>query len=144
MPLAEINVGGTGDYGTTVTFASCGSNAMGGAGPCESGPGTESLSVHIWPSDGYYGHFQDQGAVPMKIGGKDGMFDDALNTAGDHAAVQVQPGMLVVFDCGVGVPYVTGSPPQAPTSLKRILASLQWATDPADEANWAPVSDWAK
>ena len=143
MPLAEINVDGTGDYGTIITFAPCGSPVNGGAGECERPPNVETMSVHIWPSDDYQAHFQAEG-VPMKIGGKDGFFDDALNAAGDHAAVQVQPGMLVVFDSGVGDVYRTGNPPQPPTRLKSILATLEWAPDPANEASWAPVSDWAK
>ena len=102
------------------------------------------MSVHIWPSDSYQAHFQEEDAVPMKIGGKDGFFDDALNGAGDHAAVQVAPGMLVVFDSGVGDVYRTGDPPQPPTRLKSILATLEWAPDPANEATWPPVADWAK
>jgi hypothetical protein len=52
--------------------------------------------------------------------------------------------MLAVFDCGLGVPYRTGEPPQPPTNLKSILATLEWAPDPANEASWARVSDWAK
>lgn len=144
MPLAEINVDGTGDYGTTITFAPCGSPINGGAGDCVRVPDVETMSVHIWPSDRIDWHFNDERAVPLKIGGKDGLFDDALNAAGDHAAVQVQPGMLVVFDSGAGDVYRTGDPPQPPTRLKSILATLAWAPDPANEATWAPVSDWAK
>ncbi|MBB5164622.1 hypothetical protein [Mycobacterium sp. AZCC_0083] len=102
------------------------------------------MSVHIWPSDRLDWHFQEEGTVPLKIGGKDGLFDDALNGAGDHAAVQVQPRMLVVFDSGVGDVYRVGDPPQPPTHLKSILATLEWAPDPANEARWARVSDWAK
>jgi hypothetical protein len=102
------------------------------------------MSVHIWPSDRVDWHFEEEEAVPMKIGGKDGFFDDAVHGAGDHAAVQVAPGMLAVFDSGVGDVYRTGDPPQPPTRLKRILASLEWAPDPGDETTWLPVSDWAK
>jgi hypothetical protein len=144
MPLAEINIDGTGDYGTIIEFAPCGPSVTGGVGSCDRYPDVETMSVHIWPSDGYSGHFQEEGAVPLKIGGKDGFFDDALNAAGDHAAVQVAPGMLVVFDSGVGDVYRTGDPPQPPTRLKGILATLEWAPDPADETTWQPVSDWAK
>jgi hypothetical protein len=144
MPLAEINVDGTGDYGTIVDFAPCGPSITGGAGPCERGPDTESLGVHIWPSDNYQAHFEEEEAVPMKIGGRDGFFDDALHGAGDHAVVQVQPGMLVVFDCGIDAPYRTGEPPQPPTSLKGILATLVWAPDPGNETTWQSVADWAK
>jgi hypothetical protein len=144
MPLAEINIDGTGDYGTIITFAPCGPSITGGPGPCERGPDVETLSLHIWPSDNYQAHFGGEEGVPMKIGGKNGFFDDALKGAGDHAAVQVQPGMLAVFDCGLGVPYRTGEPPQPPTNLKSILATLEWAPDPANEASWARVFDWAK
>ncbi|KAA0081345.1 hypothetical protein CIW52_22355 [Mycolicibacterium sp. P9-64] len=144
MPLAEINVDGTGDYGTVIEFAPCGRPTNGGAGDCGRQPDVETMSVHIWPSDRVDWYFNDEGAVPLKIGGKDGFFDDALTGAGDHAAVQVQPGMLVVFDSGVGDVYRTGDPPQPPTRLKTILATLEWAPDPANEASWTPVSDWAK
>jgi hypothetical protein len=144
MPLAEINVDGTGDYGRIVTFAPCGSQVNGGAGDCVRQPGVETMSVHIWPSDRVDWYFEEAEAMPMTIGGKDGFFDDALHGAGDHAAVQVAPGMLVVFDSGVGDVYRTGDPPQPPTRLKMILASLEWAPDPGDETTWLPVSDWAK
>ncbi len=144
MPLAEINIDGTGDFGTMITFAPCGSPVNGGAGKCERQPNTETMYVHIWPSDRLDRHFEEEAAVPMTIGGKDGFFDDALNGAGDHAAVQVAPGMLAVFESGVGDVYRTGDPPQPPTRLKTILATLEWASDPADETTWRPVSDWAK
>ena len=45
--------------------------------------------------------------------------------------------MLAVFDSGVGDVYRTGDPPQPPTSLKSILATLEWAPDPANEASVA-------
>jgi hypothetical protein len=148
MPLAEINIDTSplqddaNDYGTILTFAPCGSTVIGGAGQCVRE--TESLHVHIWPDDGNYGHFPEERAVPMKIGGKDGLFDDDLNGAGDHAAVQVQPGMLVVFDCGLPGPHYAGTPPEAPTSLKGILANIEWAPDPGNEAIWPVIADWTK
>jgi hypothetical protein len=144
MPLAEINVDGTGDYGTILEFAPCGPSAITGVSSCEGPPNVETMGVHIWPSDRLDWHFQQEGSVPLKIGGKDGFFDDALEGAGDHAGVQVQPGMVVVFDSGVGDVYRKGDPPQPPTRLKSILATLEWAPDPAKEASWARVSDWAK
>jgi hypothetical protein len=113
-------------------------------GSGERRPDVETMSVHIWPSDRLDWHFQQEDTVRLKIGGKDGFFDDALQAAGDHAAVQVQPGMLVVFDSGVGDVYRTGDPPQPPTRLKSILATLEWAPDPANDTTWRPVSDWAK
>ena len=140
-PLAEINIE-KGEYGTIPSFAPCGRTDVGGAGHCVRED--ESLSVQIWPDGEYSRHFQEQGAVPMKIGGKDGLFHDDLNGAGDHAAVQVQPGMLVVFDCGLPGAHYAGTPPEAPTSLKGILAGVEWAPDPGNEATWRPVSKWAK
>jgi hypothetical protein len=80
----------------------------------------------------------------MQIGGKNGLFDDDLNGAGDHAAVLVQPDTLVVFDCGLPGPHTAGTRPETPTSLKRILAALAWASDPGNEATWPVVADWAK
>jgi hypothetical protein len=148
MPLAEINVDTSPlqddslDYGTTLTFAPCGLAVDGGAGDCAQV--AESMEVHIWPADGYYGHFQEQIAVPMKIGGRDGLFDDALDGAGDHAAVQVQPGMLVVFDSGFGRPHYAGTPPEPPTRLKDVLSRVGWAPEPGYEATWPRVSDWAQ
>ncbi|MDT5207954.1 MAG: hypothetical protein QOF67_369 [Mycobacterium sp.] len=141
MPLAEINIDKS-DYGTTLTFAPCGRSEVSGTGDCARD--SETLNVQVWPDDGYQGHFQEQGAVPIKIGGKDGLFDDDLNGAGDHAAVQVHPGMLVVFDGGLPGPHYAGTPPEAPTSLKGILAGIEWAPDPANEATWPPVTDWTK
>jgi hypothetical protein len=140
MPLAEINIDKS-TYGTILTFAPCGMTDVSGTGDCVGD--AESLSVHIWPADGYDGHFQEQTAAPMKIGGKDGLFDDAANGAGDHAAVLVRPGMLVVFDCGLPGPRNAGTPADPPTSLKDILADVAWAPDPANEATWPAVSDWA-
>jgi hypothetical protein len=140
MPLAEINIDKS-KYGTMVEFAPCGRTEV-GSGDCARD--TETLSVEVWPADGYQGHFQEEGAVPIKIGGKDGLFDDDLNDAGDDASMQAAPGMLAVFDCGLPGPHYAGTPPEAPTSLKSILAGIEWAPDPANEATWRPVSDWAK
>ncbi|MDT5081075.1 MAG: hypothetical protein QOJ80_5712 [Mycobacterium sp.] len=148
MPLAELNVDTSPledddlDYGTTLTFAPCGLAVNGGVGDCAQV--AASMDVHIWPADGYYGHFREQTAVPMNIGGRDGLFDDDLDGAGDHAAVQVQPGMLVVFDSGLGRPHYAGSPSEPPTGLKDVLSRVGWAPDPGNEATWPAVSDWAK
>ena len=143
MPLAEINIDKS-EYGTTLSFGPCGRTAVGGAGQCTAD--TESLGVHIWPDDGYDGHFGEESAVPMKIGGKDGLYDDDRNDGGDHAAVQVQPGMLVVFDFGLPGPHYAGVPgqPEPSFSLKDVLAGVEWAPDPGNQATWRPVSDWAK
>ncbi len=132
LSLAEIDVD-RGDYGTTLEFAKCGMTDVGGTPDCFGE--ADRLRVQIWPDDGYYGHIQEKSSVPIQIGGKDGIY------AEHGAAVQVQPGMLVVFN--LGGPF--GNPPKPPTaSLKGILAGVEWSPDPGNEATWLPVSDWAK
>lgn len=94
----------------------------------------DHIGVQIWPADGYDGHIQEDRAVPITIGGKGGLFDERAN----QAAVQVGPGMLVVFE-------LSGPYPAKPTEdLKDILASVTWAPDPEDDATWPMVADWAK
>jgi hypothetical protein len=75
--------------------------------------------------------------MPMQIGGRDGLYNEV-----DHeAAVQVQPGVLVVFD--LSGPF--GQPPTPPTAnLKGILANVAWPPDPGNDATWPPVADWAR
>ena len=134
MSLAEIYVD-RGDYGTTLHFAACGRTEVSGTPDCYGE--TDSMRVQIWPADGYFGHIQEKNSVPAKIGGRDGIYDER----GNQAAVQVQPGMLVVF--GLSAPYT--KPPTPPkANLKDILATLEWAPDPGIEQTWRPVSDWAK
>ena len=65
--------------------------------------------------------------MPAQIGGRDGFY----TADGDGAAVQVAPGMLVVFS--LDAPGV---------DLGNILATVTWAPDPADEQTWRPISDW--
>lgn len=131
MPLAEINID-HGDYGTSLHFAPCGKTDVNGSAKCRAD--SEWLRVQIWPTDDSYGHINEQRAVPWKIGGKDGMYDKAVN----QAAVQVQKGMLDVFE--MGGPGQTMPRPQLPG----ILAAVAWPPDPGNEANWPIVADWAK
>ena len=58
--------------------------------------------------------------MAVKVGGKDGKYDKASNAA----AVQVQSGMLVVFELSGpdGLPKTT-------TRLEDILAGVIWAPD---------------
>jgi hypothetical protein len=134
MSLAEINVERD-DYGTTLHFAACGRTEFSGTPDCYGE--TDTMRVQIWPADGYFGHIQEKNSVPAKIGGRDGIYDER----GTEAAVQVQPGILVVFS--LSGPF--GSPPTPPKAkLKDILATLDWAPDPGNEQTWQPVSDWAK
>jgi hypothetical protein len=132
MPLAEIDVDRR-DYGTTLEFAKCGRTDVSGTPDCYGE--ADSMRVQIWPDDGYGGHFQETNSVPMRIGGKDGIYTE------HEAAVQVAPGMLVVFN--LSGPF--GIPPIPPTAnLKDILAGVKWAPDAGNEATWQPVFDWAK
>ena len=107
-----------------------------GGPECQDG-GSDNLRVQIWPTDGYRGHIQETRTVPLKIGDKDGLYDEPAH----EAAVQVQPGMLVVFGLGgrSGVPVL---PPTA--NFKDILANVAWPADPRNEETWPPVSEWAK
>jgi hypothetical protein len=132
MSLAEIDID-RGDYGTALEFAKCGTTDVSGTPDCYGE--TDSMRVQIWPDDGYVGHIKEDNSVPIKIGGRDGIYAD------HKAAVQVQPGMLVVFD--LSGPF--GNTPKPPTAnLKDILATFAWAPDPVNEATWRPVADWAK
>lgn len=124
MGLAEVTVVRE-QYGTTLEFGNCGKTDIGGAADCGGDAGY--LRVQIWPADDPSGLIDGDGAVPAQIGGRDGFY----TADGDSAAVQVAPGMLVVFS--LDAPAV---------DLGDILATLTWAPDPADEQTWRPVSDW--
>lgn len=137
LPLSEISVDNRG-YGTTLRFISCTSNEVGRAGDCYSE--VDKMRVQIWPTDGYYGHIDERDSLPAQIGGRDGIYE----STGRRAAVQVQPGMLVVFELEgpSGQPGQTRPAPQA--DLKDILATLIWAPDPGNEQTWRSVSEWVK
>ncbi len=132
LPLAEISVH-RGVYGTKLHFAACGSTDIGATPSCYGK--ADNMRVQIWRADGYYGHIQEQRSIPVQIGGRDGLYDPASN----RAAVQAQPGMLVVLELsGPWKPVRTK--PQA--DLKDILATVVWASDPGNEQTWLPVADW--
>ena len=124
MSLAELTVVRE-QFGTTLEFGNCGKTDVGGSPDCGGDAGY--LRVQIWPADDPSGLVDDKGATPARIGGRDGLYA----ADGDSAAVQVRPGMLVVFSLAA---------PKA--DLKDILATLTWAPDPADEQTWRPVADW--
>jgi hypothetical protein len=131
LPLAAIETEPA-PYGTILTLSACTNPGSGAAPPCEQK--SDHLRVQIWRTDGYYGHIDEQKAVAYKIGGKDGKYDKASH----EAAVQVQNGMLVVFE-------LSGPYPDAPiTNLENILTSVTWASDPGNDATWQPVTDWTK
>jgi hypothetical protein len=71
-------------------------------------------------------------AVPMTIGGKEGLYNEARH----EAAVQVQPGLLVLFEVS-GPDYGRVKPT---TNLKDILAGVAWASDPGNEQTWPTVT----
>ena len=65
----------------------------------------------------------------------DGQLDENVNTAG----VEATPGMFVEFNLDMsdaGKPNID--------ELKRVLADVTWAPDPANEATWPAVTDWTK
>lgn len=134
MPLAEINVD-HGDYGTSLHFGACPRTGVGSAPDCHDDGDT--IRVQIWPSDDYVGHIDENKAVPVKVDGKNGLFEERTHEAG----VQVQPGMLVVFE--ISPPY-TNPPTRPKANLKDILAGVVWAPEPGNDATWRPVADWAK
>lgn len=124
MSLAELTVVRE-EYGTTLEFGACGKTDISASLDCWDDAGY--LRVQIWPADDPSGLFDDEGAVPATIGGRDGSYAaDGLS-----AAVQVQPGMLAVFELEA---------PQA--DLRTILGTVNWASDPADEQTWRPVAEW--
>lgn len=135
LPLAEISaVRDT--YGTTLIFAACGKTDIGAIPDCYGG--ADNMRVQIWPTDGYYGHIDEQDSVPVQIGGRDGLYEPASNRA-----VQVQPGTLVVFALS-GPCAEPGEPRTKPQSdLKEILAKVTWAAKPGDQQTCIPVADWA-
>lgn len=137
LPLAEISID-RGRYGTTLHFGACGRTDIGATPECY--VKADNMSVQIWPAKGYSGHIEEQGSVPMRIGGRDGLYDAVEN----RAAVEATPDMLVVFDLSgpAGTPGQTRPKPQS--DLKEILATTVWASDPGNEQTWIPVDDWVK
>lgn len=135
IPLAQIDVDAhrdepaKPDYGTRIEFAACGLTDIGASRPCRLA--TENLSVRILPID----YREPRGGmkhdvVPVKVGGRDGLYDESVY----RISVQLQPGMLVVFEPGG----------RDPSAVRDILANVEWAPDPGNEATWRPVSDWVK
>jgi hypothetical protein len=130
MPLAEISAGGP--DGTYLSFAACGMADNGGATDCA--VNSESLRVQVFPTDANTGHLDEQAAMPVKVGGKDGKWDETDN----QAAVRIDPGQLVEFE-------LDGAGSAAPTvKLADVLANVTWAPDPGNETTWRPVTDWVK
>jgi hypothetical protein len=142
MPLQSIRIQ-HGHYPTILSFEACQPAAYHVPAPACAGS-RASLDIQILPADRYPGYVFENGrrrdtySIPVKIGGKDGNYDDRRG----GAAVQVQPGLLVVFELS-GIP-ASPQGTESTTPLEGILSSVQWATDPNDEATWPAVTDWAK
>jgi hypothetical protein len=130
MPLAEVGTEPA-PYGTTLLFGACEPTGI----PPECTDKSDHLRVQIWQADGYSGHINEQNAVAVKIGGKDGKYDKRSS----EAAVQVQAGMLVVFSLSDSEGF-----PNAAAQLEDILANVAWAPDPGNKATWQAVTDWTK
>lgn len=130
MPLSGITVD-HGPYGTTLWFAPCAMTDEGAVPDCMTS--SPSFEVRILPADEYDGHVDVADSVPMTIGDTEGIYVESTQTA----AVQLAPGVLVVFT--YSDPDVT-----APPRLPDILASVKFASDPANEDTWPSVSDWVK
>lgn len=137
MPLSEIYVDNRG-YGTTLHFISCPRNDIGRTGDCFGE--VDKMNVQIWPTDGYSGHITQRDSTPAKIGGRDGIYE----STGRRAAVQVQPGMLVVAELQGPSGQPGQSLPNPGSNLKDILATLTWASDPGNPQTWASVADWVR
>lgn len=98
------------------------------------------MRVRIWPTDGYAGHIDQRGAAPVRAGGRNGI----LSADGLTAAVQVRPGMLVVFGLSGPWPRPGGAPTPPEADLRDILAGVVWASDPGNSQTWPAVADWTE
>jgi hypothetical protein len=135
MPLAAIHIldepifGGKGEYDTRLNFASC--IDFTNPNKCrETIEDSGALQVRFLPQDGDDGG-PHPGEVAWRIGGKDGQYVKSWG----WAAVQVQQGMLAKFDF---------SPPRGTDAyaFEAVLAGVEWAADPGNEATWRPITDW--
>lgn len=137
MPLAQIS---RTDYGATaLLFGACGMTDAGAVPKCM--VDFDNLSVQIGPDSGSYHdrYVVDSGTVPWQIGGKNGRYDAAKN----RAAVQIQDRMLAEFVLD-GPPGGANPTTQQVSLLKDILATVEWASDPGNDATWRAIIDWVK
>jgi hypothetical protein len=140
MPLSSIHAQ-HGRWPTIVRFSTCQPPGYRVPAP-ECADTTDSLSILIWPNDHLFETFEDDevhtfhdDAVPISIGGKDGLYNKTSN----EAAAQIRPGMVVEFE--LGGPDSGG---RATTNLEDILGGIAWASDPGNELTWPAVADWVK
>ena len=100
-----------------------------------------SLGVEILQRDDYPESSVLQ-PVDRTIGGRDGRSDPKYF----WAAIQVEKGVYVEFN--LISPRTPERTPQTDdagrTQLDEVLNSVSWAPDPANEASWPVISDWAK
>jgi hypothetical protein len=137
MPLALIHdilepiYDSDGEYDTRLDFAPC--VDLEKAGLCgDTDEDSGWLGVFIYGRHAS-GHDPGDDEVAWKIGGKDGRY---IHSTG-WAAVQVQMGMSVEFN------FTAPRGTQREPEFDNVLAGIQWATDPNDEATWPAVTDWA-
>lgn len=139
MPLSSIQ-DQQGPYPTILRFDACPVGGYQAPAP-DCADTADTLQILIWPTDRYFGHFSEEGAIPTTIGGKAGL----IGKNRYEAAVQITPGLLVVFELSAPFKIPVEIHPKPPTTnLEDILAGVEWAPDPGNEATWRPVSDWAK
>jgi hypothetical protein len=135
MPLAQIEMDtspvqdAARAYGTTVTFAQCGRTDTGATRPCMTA--RPNMEIRILPRNDT-GHVQTGDSIPVAVGGRDGYYDAGRSTA----TVQAAPDVYVEF-------RLTTAEPEA-GALKRVLADVAWAPNPADQSTWPAVREWAK
>jgi hypothetical protein len=131
LPLAEVYTD-HGEYGTTLRFGACGMTDRGAVPECMTN--SEQLAVEVWPDAGYQGHIQQHQTVPVQVGGKDGLYDAEFG----EAAVPLDDGSLAVFDLSAPGDATPS------TALVDILATVEWAPDPGNDATWRAIGDWVR
>ena len=108
---------------------------------------SDRLSVRLLRSDHFTSYRSEAGrrhevyTIPVQIGGRDGYLHEDRDT---EAAIKVGPGLVVVFE--LSGPFAEdGSKARPPTTrFDDVLGTVVWAPEPADEATWADVADWAR
>jgi hypothetical protein len=139
MPSSSVDSWGA-NFQTTLSFDGCGDGKFAVPVAACARP-SDRLSIRLSRSDEFSsyrvvngGQRREVYTVPVKIGGREGyLHEDHVN----EAAIKVVPGLVVVF----GLSGPSGPPADR---LEDVLANVEWAPDPDDEATWPAVTDWAK
>jgi hypothetical protein len=134
MPLISIETEDVpevdgGRYGTTVSFAPC-AYVRKGDDCTRTVQATGAMSVFLWPREGY-DHSVDGVShyVDRTIGGRDGRYEATYRSAD------------VLVGNRLYVRFHASAPGDA--RFEEVLDSVVWASNPADEATWPAVADWA-